>query len=53
MVVSWPQGGRKREMRDTTPRVSERGEFDSDRLSNAKGADAADHPDGVAGMKDW
>ena len=37
MVVFWPQRGRDRAMRDTTTRVAERGEFDSDRLSNAKG----------------
>ena len=53
MVIFWPQRGRNRAMRDTTAQVAEEGEFDRDRLSNARGANAADHPDGVAGMKCW
>ena len=44
MVVFWPQRGRNRAMRDTTTRVAERGEFDRDRLSNAKGGECGRSP---------
>ena len=51
MVIFWLRRGRNRAMRDATAPVAEEGEFDRDRLSNARGANAADHAGGVAGMK--